>query len=79
MEYVQAQHKDIEVYWIGERNSLEARIIGEADITFRGIVCGKLRRYMSWWTFFVPFQILIGIAQSLSILARTRTTHVFSK
>ena len=79
LEYIQAKNSDARVYWVGERCSLEKRIISQTDLPFYGVTCGKLRRYLSWWTFLVPFQILVGIAQSLLILTRTRTTHIFSK
>jgi len=42
-------------------------------------VCGKLRRYFSFQTFLIPFQVLIGIAQSVGTLYKEKPTAIFSK
>lgn len=65
--------------WIGEKDSIESRLATINDIPFSSIICGKLRRYFSLKTIFVPFRILVGICQSLLILIDERPLGIFSK
>jgi len=74
-----ALFSEISFRWIGERNSIESRLAEENEIAFSAIICGKLRRYFSFKTFLVPFQILIGILQSLVIIFDEKPTAIFSK
>lgn len=66
-------------HWIGENNSIESRVSWDNQIPFSPIICGKLRRYFSLQTLLLPFQILIGIVQSLWILLREKPAIIFSK
>jgi UDP-N-acetylglucosamine--N-acetylmuramyl-(pentapeptide) pyrophosphoryl-undecaprenol N-acetylglucosamine transferase len=66
-------------HWIGEADSIESRVADENTIPFSPIICGKLRRYLAWQTFLLPFQVFTGILQSILILHREKPTSIFSK
>ncbi len=78
-EYIEKTHPETSFHWIGETESIESRVTAEKQIPFSPIVCGKLRRYFSLQTFFMPFQVLTGIIQSMMILRREKPSSVFSK
>lgn len=65
--------------WIGEKDSIESRLAETNNIPFSPIICGKLRRYFSWKTILVPFQIMIWILQSLIIIVDEKPRAIFSK
>lgn len=77
--YLRKKNNTIDFYWIGEKNSLEEQLSAKSSIVFSPIICGKLRRYLSLETFLLPFQVLIGIVQSLGIILREKPTAIFSK
>lgn len=77
--YLKKSDSSILFHWIGESESLESRLSQENGIDFSPIVCGKLRRYYSWKTLLLPFQIAIGIVQSVAILLRKKPSAIFSK
>jgi UDP-N-acetylglucosamine--N-acetylmuramyl-(pentapeptide) pyrophosphoryl-undecaprenol N-acetylglucosamine transferase len=66
-------------HWIGEKNSIESKLAADNEIPFSPIVCGKLRRYFSIKTLLLPFQVIVGILQSLWILNNNSPKSVFSK
>lgn len=51
----------------------------KAEIPFKSIYTGKLRRYFSWQNFVDPFLIVLGFFQSLWIVIRFWPTAVFVK
>lgn len=65
--------------WIGEKDSIESRLAETNNIPFSPIICGKLRRYFSAKTLLLPFQILIGVLQSLVIVFDEKPKAIFSK
>ena len=79
VEYVKKNHPETSFHWIGEAESIESRVTWENNIPFSPIICGKLRRYFSLQTLLTPFQVLIGIVQSMMILHREKPTAIFSK
>lgn len=58
---------------------MEEQLSNKNSIFFFPIVCGKLRRYFSLETLFLPFQILAGVIQSLAIILREKPRAIFSK
>jgi len=62
------RYKEVDFHWIGEKNSIEEKLCEKNSIQFSPIICGKLRRYFSLKTLFLPFQVIIGTLQSLKIL-----------
>jgi len=65
--------------WIGEVDSIESRLASSNNIPFSAIICGKLRRYFSFKTLLLPFQVLSGIIQSIIILIDEKPLGIFSK
>lgn len=54
-------------------------MIEAVDVRFKGIVCGKLRRYFSWQNLVDIFKIPVGVVQSLFIIAQFRPNVIFCK
>lgn len=77
--YLQKNSPEARFHWIGEKDSIESKVAHENHIIFSPIVCGKLRRYFSLQTLIVPFQVLIGIMQSVRIILHEKPTAIFSK
>lgn len=68
-----------EIFWIGSRKGIEARIVTERGIPFHSVPSGKLRRYFSWQNFTDAFRIFGGLLASLVILAKLKPHALFSK
>jgi len=79
IEYIKKNHPGTSFYWIGEARSIESRLTWENNIPFSPIICGKLRRYFSFQTLLLPFQLLTGITQSILILQKEKPIAIFSK
>lgn len=77
--YVQREEPDVDIIWIGEKRSLEQKLMRVERVDFYPIYAEKLRRYFSLKTIIAPAKILVGIFQSLSILRRQKVTAIFSK
>ena len=76
---IQSRNLDLELIYIGGRNSIERKIIGEMDLKYFPIFTGKLRRYFSLENGIDFFRFIFGIIQSVFILARFRKNSlVFS-
>lgn len=71
--------RDIEFFYIGEKNSIEERLIREEGVPFFGIHAGKMRRYFDLKNIADVFKIPLGIFESLRILRRVKPKLVFSK
>ncbi len=69
----------VEFFYIGSRRLLDRELVQAADIPFKSIFAGKVRRYWSWRHLVDPFLVLIGFFQSLGILIRFRPHAVFTK
>lgn len=67
------------VLYIGTRHGIEKTLLQNHPICFRGIVCGKLRRYFDWRTFIMPLAVITGFVQALWHLACFKPKVVFSK
>ena len=65
--------------YIGGIDGVEKHMIEPLQIVYRGIHCGKLRRYFSWQNFLDPWKILLGIAEAYRLLWRFHPHIVFSK
>ncbi|KHD45223.1 UDP-N-acetylglucosamine--N-acetylmuramyl-(pentapeptide) pyrophosphoryl-undecaprenol N-acetylglucosamine transferase [Streptococcus hongkongensis] len=70
-----------EVHYIGDKNGIEYQEIikSQLDVTFHGIMTGKLRRYFSWQNLLDVFKVGFGLVQSLIITAKVRPQALFSK
>ncbi|MFA5948358.1 MAG: UDP-N-acetylglucosamine--N-acetylmuramyl-(pentapeptide) pyrophosphoryl-undecaprenol N-acetylglucosamine transferase, partial [Candidatus Gracilibacteria bacterium] len=71
--------RSVEILYVGEKNGVEKNLIEKVDVNFRGIYCGKMRRYFSIQNFIDLFKIPIGILQARKILKKFNVGVVFSK
>lgn len=69
----------IQILYIGTRKGMEKKMMHDLGVPYRGISCGKLRRYFSWQNFFDIFKIPVGILQSLFILGGFKAEVIFCK
>lgn len=68
-----------EVTYIGSAHGIEKQLVTDADVPFRAIASGKLRRYFSLRNASDMVKVCIGIVQALWLLLRLRPHLVFSK
>jgi UDP-N-acetylglucosamine--N-acetylmuramyl-(pentapeptide) pyrophosphoryl-undecaprenol N-acetylglucosamine transferase len=70
-----------EVHYIGSKDGIEKKIINEnfANIQYHEITCDKLRRYLTYKHFFVPFKLMYGLCEAISILRKLKPKLIFSK
>lgn len=73
------QENGWQINYIGSRNGIEKKLIGEVKIPYFAIATGKLRRYFCWRNFIDPFKIIFGIIQSLYLIHELKPNVVFSK
>jgi len=69
----------VEILYVGSRRPLDRELVEAADIPFKPIFAGKLRRYFSWHYFIDPFLVVLGFFQSLWILISFWPHAVFTK
>ncbi len=77
LPYLQA--RQWQVTYIGSAHGIEKQLAGAADVPFRAIASGKLRRYFSFRNASDMFKVILGICQALWLLLRIRPRLVFSK
>ncbi len=70
---------DWEIHYIGSYTGIERSLINKASIKYHPIRTGKLRRYFDIKNFLDPFNVLIGIFQSIYLMIKIRPSIVFSK
>lgn len=74
------QEANWNVSYIGSKDGIEKTLVLQKDIPYYGIHCGKLRRYFSWRNFLMPFEVLLGILESLYLcFFKLRPYVIFSK
>jgi len=71
--------EDIEILYVGSATGMEATIVPAHGIAFRGIHCGKLRRYFSLENFTDMFKVWAGFFQSLNIIRSFKPDVIFAK
>jgi UDP-N-acetylglucosamine--N-acetylmuramyl-(pentapeptide) pyrophosphoryl-undecaprenol N-acetylglucosamine transferase len=71
--------KGFAVAYIGSEKGIEKQLMNSLGVPFYSVASGKLRRYFSLKTALAPFEILLGISQSLGILRSLKPKVVFSK
>lgn len=74
-----AKRKDLKFFWLGSGEGPEKRAAQDKEIPFQKIVCGKLRRYFSFWNLVDFFKIPAGIFQSFFLILGFKPEVVFSK
>lgn len=65
--------------YLGQKNSIEQKLVEQAGIGFFSISAGKLRRYLDWQNVSDVFRILLGILQAFLHLLKLRPKLLFSK
>ncbi|MFA6048205.1 MAG: undecaprenyldiphospho-muramoylpentapeptide beta-N-acetylglucosaminyltransferase [Parcubacteria group bacterium] len=70
---------DTEFIFMGPKGKMEQEIMGKTGVKIRRIMSGKMRRYMSGYTFLDIIKIPIGIIQALFWLLVDMPDAVFSK
>jgi UDP-N-acetylglucosamine--N-acetylmuramyl-(pentapeptide) pyrophosphoryl-undecaprenol N-acetylglucosamine transferase len=65
--------------YVGSRLPLDADLVGAAGIPFKGILTGKLRRYLDWRNFTDPLLFVAGFFQAFWVVARFWPSVVFAK
>ncbi len=58
---------------------MEKKLVKEAGIFYKGVSCGKLRRYFSWQNFLDVFRVVKGVFEAEKILKNMQPDVVFSK
>lgn len=58
---------------------MEKNMISKLGVPYKGVLCGKWRRYFSGWNFVDLFKTPLGVLQALIALARFRPTVIFCK
>lgn len=76
---LRALHPEVRFLYIGSRSPADERLVREANLPFKPIFTGKIRRYFDWRNFTDPFLMALGFLQSLWILWRAKPTTVFTK
>ncbi|HUS15432.1 MAG TPA: undecaprenyldiphospho-muramoylpentapeptide beta-N-acetylglucosaminyltransferase [Chloroflexia bacterium] len=74
----QAEGWPLELRYLGSRDGVEHRVIGEIGLPYTAIQTGKLRRYFSWRTPLDLARIPVGVVQALLAVARNRPAVIFS-
>ncbi|MEM8767435.1 MAG: UDP-N-acetylglucosamine--N-acetylmuramyl-(pentapeptide) pyrophosphoryl-undecaprenol N-acetylglucosamine transferase [Pseudomonadota bacterium] len=67
------------VDFVGSGSTMERDLLADLDVTYHGIMAGKLRRYFSLENLLDAFRVLGGIFQALWLLGRLKPEVVFSK
>lgn len=67
------------VDYIGSYDGIEKQLVQDANITYRGVSSGKLRRYFSWKNFTDPFKVVKGFFEARTFIKMLQPSIVFSK
>jgi UDP-N-acetylglucosamine--N-acetylmuramyl-(pentapeptide) pyrophosphoryl-undecaprenol N-acetylglucosamine transferase len=76
---LKALDPSLDLLYVGSRLPLDASLVKSANLPFKAILTGKLRRYFDWRNFTDPFLIVAGFFQALWIVARFWPSVVFAK
>lgn len=79
IQHIQTTHPEAVLCYVGSQYGIEKQLINTLNIPYYSIVTGKWRRYLSWRNLLIPFQIIIGLGQSIRICLHFKPTIVFSK
>ena len=67
-----------EFLYVGTRDGPEASLAAGAGLPFAGVHAGKLRRYLDVRNVVDPFNVLLGVGESLVLARRFRPTVAFA-
>ncbi|MEW6407455.1 MAG: undecaprenyldiphospho-muramoylpentapeptide beta-N-acetylglucosaminyltransferase [Patescibacteria group bacterium] len=77
--YFHRAARELDLLWVGEKNSQEEKAAKKFYIPYHAIACGKFRRYFSFKNFFDAFKIPLGYLQAKRILKKFKPDAIFSK
>lgn len=69
----------MEILYIGAKDGVEKKMVEKVGVEFRGVACGKLRRYFSLQNFVDIFKVPVGTWEALKILREVKPNVIFSK
>ncbi len=78
IEEIKKFFPDVLLLYLGSGLDIEKKLIPK-DVAYRRILCGKLRRYFSFFNLIDLLKLPIGIIQSFFILARFKPKVIFAK
>lgn len=78
IEALQKQSSDTKILYLGTRKGMEKKLVKPLGVEYRGILCGKLRRYFSWQNLDLLL-FPVGIMQSFFYLVSFRPSFIFCK
>lgn len=78
IEALQKQSSETEILYLGTRKGMEKKLVQPLGVKYRGILCGKLRRYFSWKNIDLLL-FPVGIVQSFFYLVSFRPSFIFCK
>lgn len=70
---------NLELLYVGDRKGMERQMAADEGVPFKGILCGKMRRYFSWENFVDFLKVPVGILQAYLIIKKFRPDVVFCK
>lgn len=79
IEELKKKKRNVEILYIGSTDGIEKKMIMNGGITYRGVLCGKLRRYFSLKNLVDGFKVPVGVLQAMRILRKFKPSVVFSK
>jgi UDP-N-acetylglucosamine--N-acetylmuramyl-(pentapeptide) pyrophosphoryl-undecaprenol N-acetylglucosamine transferase len=76
--------KDLKLYYVGPKDDFNSLLLSQEDIKIKTILAGKIRRYLTFQSFFqnifdVLFKIPFGILQAFFIIFFSSPDIIFSK
>ncbi len=69
---------DFEFVFVGTKDGIEKDMVQKADLQYKSIISGKLRRYFSWKNFIDPFKIIFAFFQSINLIVKERPKMIIS-
>gem|GEM_PF-4057913 len=78
IEALKKQPSDAQILYLGTRKGMEKNLVQPFGVKYRGIFCGKFRRYFSWKNIDILL-FPIGIVQSFWSLKKFKPGLVFCK
>ncbi len=78
IRYIHNNGKKYKIYWIGTYKGIEKEFLKNENVIYQGIITSKLRRYFDWQNFLIPFQLFIGILQSIYYILKWKIDVIFS-
>jgi UDP-N-acetylglucosamine--N-acetylmuramyl-(pentapeptide) pyrophosphoryl-undecaprenol N-acetylglucosamine transferase len=73
------KEKGYDIQYIGTKDGIEKKLVGEKKIKYHSISSGKLRRYFDIKNFTDPFRVIKGVFEAQKIIKNEKPDIVFSK